>query len=105
MPRRWSNAHDFLAAGIAAGCQAWYVAERPDDHRAVAGEIALDATQLTFIDHRALMTLDEHARRRGAVAAARGGAPDRAPGPDPRTRRAAAAVVTAPRRQATVSAP
>ncbi|HEY7273501.1 MAG TPA: MEDS domain-containing protein [Actinoplanes sp.] len=38
------------------------------DPPAVAGEIAMDATHLEFIDHRALMTLDEHARRRGAVA-------------------------------------
>jgi hypothetical protein len=37
------------------------------DPPALAGEIALDATHLAFIDHRALVTLDDHARRGGAV--------------------------------------
>ena len=38
------------------------------DPPVVAGEIVLDAAHLTFIDHRALFTLDDHASRRGAVA-------------------------------------
>jgi hypothetical protein len=38
------------------------------DPPAVAGEIALDATHLSFIDHHALVTLDAYARGRGAVA-------------------------------------
>ena len=37
------------------------------DPPVVSGEIALDATHLTFIDHRALVALDGHARRRDAV--------------------------------------
>jgi anti-anti-sigma regulatory factor len=49
----------------------WAAALERADPPVVSGEVALDATDLTFIDHRALVTLDDHARRHGAVAVLR----------------------------------
>ncbi|MFI5836284.1 MEDS domain-containing protein [Micromonospora sp. NPDC051300] len=41
------------------------------DPRPVAGRLVLDATDLRFVDHRALLRLGEHARRHDAVAVLR----------------------------------
>ncbi|MFG1677111.1 MEDS domain-containing protein [Micromonospora sp. NPDC049282] len=41
------------------------------DPRPVAGRLVFDATNLRFVDHRALLRLREHARRHGAVAVLR----------------------------------
>ncbi|MDG4801888.1 MEDS domain-containing protein [Micromonospora sp. WMMD980] len=76
VPFRLHSGGDGAAAALAgeldaAGEHLFAVALERADPQPVAGRLVLDATNLRFVDHRALLLLRDHARRRGAVAVLR----------------------------------